>query len=248
MGETPVEKLIQELIDAVNRNAQISGWEILTSICSVISLVAIVILLIERKEKKRPYLQITFELIRDNLVCLVLRNVGETPAILRKISFSERFVKQLPSGGQTHLRNRDDLSLTLYPNQQWVIDLDVISSTVFQYECHTLDVTLEYSKPGQNRRRYKETSSICFDDYMSFLVYISETDELRKAIKSMDSNIVKIGRKIEKALKIDTSSQVQTTSFARLQDEYLRTIVTGIPKQQANPGESDLSCDSSEKN
>ncbi len=83
---------------------------------------------------------------------------------------------------------------------------------------------------------------------MSFLVYISETDELRKAIKSMDSNIVKIGRKIEKALKIDTSSQVQTTSFARLQDEYLRTIVTGIPKQQANPGESDLSCDSSEKN
>ena len=140
MGETPVENLIQELIDAVNRNAQISGWEILTSICSVISLVAIVILLIERKEKKRPYLQITF------------------------------------------------------------------------------------------------------------LVYISETDELRKAIKSMDSNIVKIGRKIEKALKIDTSSQVQTTSFARLQDEYLRTIVTGIPKQQANPGESDLSCDSSEKN
>ena len=110
MGETPVENLIQELIDAVNRNAQISGWEILTSICSVISLVAIVILLIERKEKKRPYLQITFELIRDNLVCLVLRNVGETPAILRKISFSERFVKQLPSGGQTHLRNRDDLS------------------------------------------------------------------------------------------------------------------------------------------
>lgn len=243
-----MENLIQELIDAVNRNAQVGGWEILTSICSVISLVAIVILLIERKEKKRPYLQITFELIRDNLVCLVLRNVGETPAILRKISFSKRFVKQLPSGGQTHLRNRDDLSLTLYPNQQWVIDLDVISSTVFQYECHTLDVTLEYSKPGQNRRRYKETSSICFDDYMSFLVYISETDELRKAIKSMDSNIVKIGRKIEKALKIDTSSQVQTTSFARLQDEYLRTIVTGIPKQQANPGESDLSCDSSEKN
>lgn len=151
-------------------------------------------------------------------------------------------------GGQTHLRNRDDLSLALYPNQQWVIDLDVISSTVFQYECHTLDVTLEYSKPGQNTRRYKETSSICFDDYTSFLVYISETDELRKAIKNLDSNIVKIGHKIEKALKIDTSSQVQTTSFVRLQDEYSRTIVTDIPKQQANPGESDLSCDSSEKN
>lgn len=87
MGETPVENLIQELIDAVNRNAQVSGWEILTSICSVISLVAIVILLIERKEKKRPYLQITFELIRDNLVCLVLRNVGETPAILQQNFF-----------------------------------------------------------------------------------------------------------------------------------------------------------------
>lgn len=243
-----MEDLIQELIDAVNRNAQISGWEILTSICSVISLVAIVILLIERKEKKRPYLQITFELIRDNLVCLVLGNVGETPAILRKISFSERFVKQLPPEGQTHLRNRDDISLTLYPNQQWVIDLDVISSTVFQYECHTLDVALEYTKPGKSVKRYKESLSICFDDYMSFLVYISETDELRKAIKSMDSSIVKVGRKIERALKIDTSSQVQTTSFARLRDEYLRTIVTGIPEQQANSGEADLLCDSSEKN
>ncbi len=99
--------------------------------------------------------------------------MGETPAILRKISFSERFVKQLPSGGRTHLQNRDDLSLTLYPNQQWVIDLNIISSTVFQYKCHILDVTLEYSKPGKGTRRYKEKSSICFDDYMSFLVYIS---------------------------------------------------------------------------
>lgn len=35
-----------------------------SAVCSVISLVTIIILLIERAEKKRPYLQISFELER----------------------------------------------------------------------------------------------------------------------------------------------------------------------------------------
>lgn len=221
-----MEDLIQQLIIAVENTSKSNGWEIISAICSAVSLVAIAVLLVERNEKKRPYLQITFELVRDNLVCLVLRNVGEVPAVLQGISYGKEFVKQLPAGGQEHLCNRENMALIIHPGQQWVIDLDVISSTVLKYECRTLEITLKYAKPEKPSKLYTEETAICFNDYSNFLVYISEIDELRKAIKAMDKSLTKSTEKLAKALKVDAESPFKTTEFARLKDEYLRHIVT----------------------
>lgn len=221
-----MENLIQQLIVAIENSSKVSGWEIISAICSAISLVAIGVLLIERNEKKRPYLQITFELVRDNLVCLVLRNVGEVPAILQEIAYGKEFVKQLPAGGQKHLCDKANMALTIHPGQKWVIDLNAISSTVLHYKCQTLEVTLKYAKPGKSLKSYTEKTAICFSDYASFLIYISEIDELRKTIKAMDATLKKSTEKLAKALKIDTESPIKTTAFARLEDEYLRRITT----------------------
>lgn len=58
-------------------------------------IVTLAFLLIERAEKKRPYLEISFELVRSILACVVIRNVGEVPAELKSMNFNNEFIKQL---------------------------------------------------------------------------------------------------------------------------------------------------------
>ena len=72
--------------------------------CSVISLITIIILLIERAEKKRPYLQISFELVKSSLICLVIRNVGEVSATLKALKFNPDFVKQMSAKAQSQAK------------------------------------------------------------------------------------------------------------------------------------------------
>lgn len=43
------------------------------------------LLLKERAEKNRPYMQVSFELIRGSLACIVIRNTGSVPLELRKM-------------------------------------------------------------------------------------------------------------------------------------------------------------------
>ncbi|NCA93272.1 hypothetical protein EOM82_08575 [bacterium] len=83
-----MEGLMQELIDVIKEtNGGLDWASTISAICSVISLVAIIILLKERSEKKRPYLQASFELIRSSLTCIIIRNVGDVPAKLYGIVF-----------------------------------------------------------------------------------------------------------------------------------------------------------------
>ena len=73
--------MLEKFLDLVLNNFS-DVMAFVSAVCSVISLITIIILLIERAEKKRPYLQISFELVKSSLVCLVIRYVGETPATL----------------------------------------------------------------------------------------------------------------------------------------------------------------------
>ena len=65
------------MIDAINRlaeaiedsNGSTDYAAIVSAICSAISLVAILFLIIERHEKKRPYLLVSFELKRSSKKC-----------------------------------------------------------------------------------------------------------------------------------------------------------------------------------
>lgn len=92
-----MQEAIQELTQEIHQINTTFDWaSAVSAVCSVISLIAIVILLKERKEKQWPYLQISFELVKSSLVCLVIRNVGSTPASLKEIIFNKDFVNQLP--------------------------------------------------------------------------------------------------------------------------------------------------------
>jgi len=222
-----VEALIYELADSIYQMNNTFDWaSAISAICSLISLVAIVILLKERKEKKRPYLQVSFELVRSSLVCLVIRNVGDVPARLIELKFNQSFVEQLPAIARERAKDKNNLQIPIYPKQQWVLCMDVITSEVLSYQNTKLEVTYMYtSKDNGKRKHYTDTELINFNDYSSFLIYISETDELREEVKKLGESLRKVDTTLGKLVP-HNSSTVKTQSYSNLSDSFIRTLLT----------------------
>lgn len=203
----------------------------ISAFCSVVSLIAIFILVKERKEKQRPYLQVSFELVRSSLVCLVIRNVGDVPAKLKGVNFNPSFVEQLPLKARERAKDRDDLNVSVYPKQKWIICLDEIASRVINYQNTRLEITILYDEKGKNEKgkrkpKYKEKETVEFNDYSGFLVYISEIDELAGAIGKLDEKVEIIGTAL-KQLANDKSLDLQMCTYANMSDVIERTMITG---------------------
>lgn len=195
--------------------------------CSVISLVTIIILLIERAEKKRPYLQISFELVKSSLVCLVIRNVGEVPATLKELKFNPDFVKQMSAKAQSQAKDRTGLNISIHPKQQWVLCLDEITPTVLQYQNTQLEVSYVYTAKGKKHPKYKDTEIIDFNDYSGFLIYISEVDELRDEVKKLTQAMKAVVNPLNKIAERQ-SATVRTETYRNLEEICTRTALTGF--------------------
>ena len=77
-----MDESIKELVEAVN-NLNSFSWSDFISLFSLIAAwITIAFLIKDKIDNKRPYLQITFELIRENLACIVIRNVGNVQSII----------------------------------------------------------------------------------------------------------------------------------------------------------------------
>jgi hypothetical protein len=113
--EAAVARLSEIIRQSMNK-ADVLG--IISVVLSSFSIIVIAVLLIERFERKRPYLQASFELIRSNSACIVIRNVGEVPAILKAWQFNSDFVDQLDTIGKKIIRDREDLCISIYPGQK----------------------------------------------------------------------------------------------------------------------------------
>lgn len=220
------ETLMKELIEVLNQNNNLS-WETIINLLSVIgSWITILFLLIERREANRPYLQVSFELIRDSLACIVFRNVGTVPLTIKKITFDNKFIQQLPEKERKHFENKDNVSIDIYPNRYWVLCLGVPVFTILQkYEIKTLSIKCEYSK-YKKKKKYKEQPTIDFDEYGSFMVYISETDELRRVNKEISKNIDTNTKQLHRIYSI-------LEKYAALEDDWLN-VVAGIYQEDEN--------------
>lgn len=211
-----------------------------SAVCSVISLVTIIILLIERAEKKRPYLQISFELVKSSLVCLVIRNVGEVPATLKELKFNPDFVKQMSQNAQAHAKDRTDLNISIHPKQQWVLCLDEITPTVLRYQNTQLEVSFVYTAKGKKRPKYKDTEIIDFNDYSGFLIYISEVDELRDEVKKLTQAMKSVVKPLNKIAERQPAT-VKTETYRNMEEVCTKTMVTGFQEsvilQQAGDAE-----------
>ena len=95
MGNSYLD-VLERIANALEQQNGIPIWEILINIIPWIGvIIPIVVLFIERGETKRPYVEVSFELVRSTMACLVIRNVGRVPAELKSMTFNDCFIQQL---------------------------------------------------------------------------------------------------------------------------------------------------------
>ena len=189
---------MERLVRAVEQQNSAFPWESLISVLALVaSWITIFFLLKEWSEKNRPYLQISFELVRSTLACIVLRNVGTVPLEVKSLRFDEEFTKQLQMKTQKRLEKKKSSSVMIYPNQKWVISFDTnVFNIINDYNKKTVQITYEYVKCGRNKY-YSECVEIDFSEYGGFLNYISEVDEFKNSVNDLKNTIEKMDNDIK---------------------------------------------------
>lgn len=200
-----MEELFERLVIAVEQQNSAFPWDSVISILALIaSWVTIFFLLKERSEKNRPYMQISFELVRSTLACVVLRNVGTVPLEVKSLTFNETFTKQLQTKTQDRLKKKESTSIMIFPGQKWIVSFDTnVSNIINDFKEKTVKIDYRYFKYGK-KKPYDDKIEIDFSEYAGFLDYISEVDEfknsvdnLKKSMESIDKDTKKLAVLIE---------------------------------------------------
>ena len=221
-----MESLIKELIEAVEKSNSFSVMDAINILSVVAAWITIWFLLRERSEQNRPYLQVTFELIRSNLTCVVLRNTGNVPLSIKELQFDQEFIEQLPERDRTGLQYNKIDNLIIFPGKQWIICLGVIIPEILnKFDKKVLKLDYTYSRL-ERKKKYVETTEIDFEQYGRCLVYISDIDELRQVDK-------KIAKDIESVKKDVRKIQAVVVNYANLQDVNKNTLVEGYDMDDA---------------
>ena len=161
------KELLQRLVEAVEKlNSAPSEDTIIAFFALVAAWITIAFLLVERHEKNRPYLQISFELVRSTLACIVLRNTGSCPLEIKSLEFSKIFTQQLSTD---------------------VYVFDILK----KFEVKEVEINYCYSKTGKYKRKYKEKISIDFEEYRGILDYISELDEFKNSVDKLNKSMIR---------------------------------------------------------
>ena len=214
-----MEEKMDDLIKSINNLSNFSIGDLISLVALIGSWITIILLLKDKMENNRPYLQISFELIKSNLTCLVIRNFGKTPLKLTNIHYDEEFIKQLPESEQKYLNNKID-DLIIFPGNKWIVCLGVIVPEILtKFNKKKLEINYSYSKI-KSKKEYKESTIIDFDQYSRFLVYISEIDELKQVNQKIEKNT----KNLDKRLKNIESNIEQ---YHNVEDTYIKTIVNG---------------------
>ena len=202
----------KEIVDAINKTNNFSIGDLINSLLLVCSIITIIFLLIDKYSKGRPYLQVSIELIRSSLACVVIRNVGEVSLSLKKITFDNEFIEQLPD----YVRDTKITNLLLHPGSKWVMCFGTsINDILKNYDKKSVLIEYEYTK--LNRKKiYREEYLADFEQISHFLVYISEIDELSNEVEKSTNKLSKKLTEIEK----------EVISFRNLNEDYFRNIVT----------------------
>ena len=199
-------ELMLRIAEALERQMAFPQWDTIIQILSVVAAwITIIFLLVERKNKERPYLQISFELVRSSLACLVIRNVGVCPLEVSSIKLSEEFVKQLPQKTQERVSSLEKSEIKIFPKRFHVFSLDVITGTILNdYNIKKVTLDFKYKKLGKYHKKYKEQSTIDFSQYATMLIYISEIDELKGSVDNLLGEVKEIKKLIPSSKIGDT--------------------------------------------
>lgn len=220
-----MEEILRELIVVIQESNAFSWKDVISMMSVVASWITIWFLLKERAESNRPYLQITFELIRSNLTCVVLRNTGNVPLTINKLHFDEKFINQLPEREREGLKNNKISNMTIFPGKRWIVCLGVIIPDILEkYNKKTLKIDYTYTR-FKRKKKYEESVEIDFEQYGRCLVYISDIDELRNVNKQIVNEIEKVKKDVHKIHGV-------IVKYANLDDKSNKTIVAGYERDE----------------
>lgn len=194
-----MEELLERLVIAVEQQNSAFPWDSVISVLALIaSWVTIFFLLKERSEKNRPYMQISFELVRSTLACVVLRNVGTVPLEVKSLTFNENFTKQLQTKTQERLKKKESTSIVIFPGQKWIVSFDTnVSNIINDFKEKTVKIDYRYFKYGK-KKPYDDKIEIDFSEYAGFLDYISEVDEFKNSVDNLKKSMGSIDKDIKK--------------------------------------------------
>lgn len=219
-----MEESINKLVVAVEKLNSISFGDIIAILSLLASWITIIFLLRDKFESNRPYLQITFELIKSNLACVVVRNVGKVPLTIKNIKFEEEFIKQLPESERIGLEKNKINNMNIFPGKQWIICLGVIVPEILEkYDNKILKIKYAYSKLNR-KKEYLESTEIDFEQYSRFLVYISEINELKEVNTKIEKSLTKINKELVKIYAVVEKHQ-------NIENTYIKHTVVGYKKE-----------------
>ena len=103
-----MEELLERLVIAVEQQNSAFPWIVWISILALIAS-WVTIFFCSRSEVRKIVLisQISFELVRSTLACIVLRNVGTVPLEVKSLMFNETFTKKLQAKTQERLKRKN---------------------------------------------------------------------------------------------------------------------------------------------
>jgi len=211
--------------------ATFATWEfILKALGLVASWVVIILLLVERSEKERPYLIVSYEPIRSTLACLVIRNVGKVPAMLNSLQVkNDEFSNQLNQDARLKLQKYHSTYVPIFPDQCFVICLDVNVFDIIQKFRNKVAIVQSIYTPLESKKKYKNTVNINWEEYAGFLVYSSELDEIKRSINSL-TNSINQGTKSFSKEYVRLHNHIETlTTFC---DEWQRYVACGSDRNR----------------
>lgn len=201
--QSEVGETLNDLVEAINRLGGFS-WSDGVALLSVLaSWITIGFLLRDKLETKRPYVQVSFELIRSNLACVVIRNTGTVPVSLCRIGFGKDFIQQLPNSVEKKLLENGITDMKIFPNKYWIIPLRETVPRILDFHNTVLEVEFSYKRLGK-KKIYNDTAIIDFKQYAKCLVYISEIDELREVDKKIAESVEEVKKDIKEIKKVIT--------------------------------------------
>lgn len=194
-----MEELLERLVMAVEQQNAAFPWDsVISALALIASWITIFFLLKERSEKNRPYMQISFELVRSTLACVVLRNVGTVPLEVKSLTFNDSFTKQLQEKTQKRLKKKETTSIVIFPGQKWVVSFDTnVFNIINDFDEKTVRIDYKYYKYGK-KKPYDEKIEIDFSEYGGFLGYISEVDEFKNSVDNLKKSVGSIGKDMKK--------------------------------------------------
>lgn len=205
----------KDIIKAINATNNFSIGDLINSLLLVCSIITIIFLLVDKYSKGRPYLQVSIEMIRSSLACVVIKNVGEVSLSLKKITFDKNFIEQLPRDAKRHFKDPKINNLLLHPGSKWVICFGTSINDILN-NYNKKDVLIEYEYTKINRKKvYREEYLADFEQISNFLVYISEIDELSNEVKRNANEVSKKLTRIEK----------EVISFRNLNEDYFNNTI-----------------------